>query len=577
MYRLGLSVWMLTIALAPALADVPAWVERSNRNAQVLLEIMSRFSPEFAAQYGMGGLDEQILDIKPKSGDRQARELRSAQRVLTARLQSERDPLVRQDLQILLDAARQSVRGFELNRKYRLPYVSVPRLIYNGIHALLDDQVAAVRRPAALVRLRRYTGMEQGYTPVAILAERRFRERLHQSGLLGPAVIEVEKDLSNTKFFVDGAGELFEKYKIAGYEEPLARLKEQMAAYDSFVRKEVLPRSRSDFRLPPELYNFVLTQYGVDIPAVELTALAHAAFVQIQDEMQTVAAQVAQQKGWSVKGYRGVIGELKKNQLAGAEILPHYQARIASIEEIIRRERLATVPNRPARMSLASAAETAQQPAPHMKPPPLIGNRGESGEFILPLNVPGPAGPQRYDDFTFEAASWTLVSHEARPGHEMQFAAMVENGVSQARAIFAFNSTNVEGWGLYAESIMRPFMPLDGQLISLQHRLMRAARAFLDPELHMGKITPEQARRILQEDVVLSEAMADQEVERYTFRSPGQATSYFYGYTRLSQLRAEVEKVQGAKFDQRKFHDFLLAQGLLPPALLRQAVLAEFR
>src|SRR5262249_12342149 len=161
---------------------------------------------------------------------------------------------------------------------------------------------------------------------------------------------------------------------------------------------------------------------------------------------------------------------------------------------------------------------TAQQPAPHMKPPPLIGNTGESGEFVLPLNIPGPAGGLKYDDFSFEAASWTLTCHEARPGHEMQFAAMVENGVSQARGIFAFNSMDVEGWGLYAEYIMRPFMPLDGQLISLQHRLLRAARAFLDPELHMGKITPGQARRVLLEDVVNSEAMANQEVERYTFR-----------------------------------------------------------
>jgi len=152
---------------------------------------------------------------------------------------------------------------------------------------------------------------------------------------------------------------------------------------------------------------------------------------------------------------------------------------------------------------------------------------------------------------------------------------MVEKGVSQARALFAFNSTNVEGWGLYAEYIMRPFMPLDGQLISLQHRLMRAARAFLDPELHTGKITPNEALRVLLEDVLLSDAMATQEIERYTFRNPAQATSYFYGFTRLVQLRAETERALGAKFDQHKFHDFILSQGLLPPALLRKAVYAD--
>jgi uncharacterized protein (DUF885 family) len=209
-----------------------------------------------------------------------------------------------------------------------------------------------------------------------------------------------------------------------------------------------------------------------------------------------------------------------------------------------------------------------------------VGNKGEQGEFVLPLNIPAPPGSkqatQKFDDFTYSAASWTLTAHEARPGHELQFAAMIEHGVSDARAVYAFNSTNVEGWGLYAEAIAKPFMPAEGQLVSLAARLQRAARAFLDPELQAGKVTPEEAKRILMQDVVLSEAMANQEVERYTFRSPGQATAYFYGYTRLSELRNEVEKVLGDKFNQQEFHDYILSQGLLPPNLLRKAVLERF-
>jgi uncharacterized protein (DUF885 family) len=248
------------------------------------------------------------------------------------------------------------------------------------------------------------------------------------------------------------------------------------------------------------------------------------------------------------------------------------------LEAIIERERIVTLPARAAQIRLASAGETAAQPAPHMQPPRLIGNNGERGTFVLPLRMTASPGQEAmaYDDFTFEAASWTLTAHEGRPGHELQFAAIVEQGVSIARALFAFNSVNVEGWALYMEAEAKPYEPLDGQLAALQHRLLRAARAFLDPGVQAGTITVEEATRVLTEDVVVSPAMARQETERYTFRAPGQATSYFCGYQRLMALRAETERVLGARFDRRRYHDFLLSQGLLPPALLRQAVLESF-
>ena len=261
----------------------------------------------------------------------------------------------------------------------------------------------------------------------------------------------------------------------------------------------------------------------------------------------------------------------------GNAILAHYQLRLKQIEEIIREKQILTLPGRPARIRIATEAESAATPAPNMHPPRLLGNTGEIGEFVLPLNVPDKSGKmQKFDDFNFAAASWTLTAHEARPGHELQFASIIERGVSDARATFAFNSTNVEGWGLYSEWLLEPYEPADGHLICLQHRLMRAARAFLDSGLQAGKFTRDQALAILKDDVVLSEAMANQEVERYTFWAPGQANAYFYGYMRLRELRDQVEKAMGGRFNPRAFHDFVLAQGLLPPHLLKKVVFEEF-
>ena len=77
-------------------------------------------------------------------------------------------------------------------------------------------------------------------------------------------------------------------------------------------------------------------------------------------------------------------------------------------------------------------------------------------------------------------------------------------------------------------------------------------------------------------DVVSSHAFAQQEVERYTLRAPGQANSYFYGFTKMLSLRKDTERALGTKFNAMRFHDFILSQGILPPALIREAVTSEF-
>src|SRR6267143_2121137 len=514
------------------------WIPRSNQNAQLLLDVQAKFAPE-----------------------------------LEDRQRSERDPNVNEDLAILIEAGRRQIRGSELQESLQVSYLNLPRLIFGSVHSLLDPQIAADRRPAALVRVRKYAGLEPGFQPVVQLAEAEAREGL-QKGLLPPSRIEVENDLQTSQYLIEGIDKLFAEYKIAGAQEPVAKLHGQLEEYVKFVRAEVLPKAREDFRLPRELYEFQLRQVGVDISGEDLAERAHRGFVQIQGEMQKVAARVAQERGLASPDYREVIKELKKSQIPDDQVLDFYNRRLAQIERIIRDQRLVTMPTRRARIRLGTAAENAQQPAPHMSPPRLIGNTGEQGEFVLPLRMPGKV-TMKYDDFNYDAAAWTLTAHEARPGHELQFASMVERGVSLTRAVFAFNSVNVEGWGLYAEAITLPYMPDDGKLISLQLRLQRAARAFLDPELQMGKWTPESAREFLEKEVGLSPAFATQEVDRYTFRAPAQATAYYYGYLRILELRNAAEKQLGSRFEPLTFHDTILAQGLLPPDLMKKAVLVQ--
>ncbi len=576
--------WMVVVAWAAAAAGARAedgagdraWIERSNAHAKVLLDTNAAFFPEDASRIGVTVADEKVADLEPERDRRYVAALDAAIGQLEPLLAAEPDPRVRQDLEILLEAARRARRQTEVSHRLQMPFVPAAAIVFGGEQVLLDDQAAPERHASALPRLRRYLGLEPGSVSIFQRAAERFRERAGESGLLAPVRGEVEKEIGDIPAYVEGVKELFAKWKIESAGEALAALATQAEAHREFLRAEVLPRAREDFRLPPELYALSLEAVGVDLPVEEVERRARAAFAELQTQMQSLAPRVAREKGIRATDYRDVIRALKKKQLGEKAIVAHYTKRIRDLEEIIRRERIVTLPARPMLIELASAAESAAVPAPHLRGPRLLGNTGERAVFSLPLRAASQGGEAlAFDDFTFEAASWTLGAHEGRPGHELQFARNLEQGVSIARVLFAFNSVNVEGWALYAEAEAQPYEPPDGQLIALQHRLMRAARAMLDPALQGGKVTKEEAYRVLREDVVLSEPMAKQEVDRYTFLAPAQAVSYFVGYSRLLEIRTSAQLALGAGFDRMRFNDFVLSQGLVPPRLLAKAVAEE--
>lgn len=568
----------LTPFVTKAQTENKAWVAKSNEYTKILIDISKKYSPEFGSSQGLAQYDTLIAVPTLANEKAQRKEQETALTGFQKAKTIETDPFIKQDLDILIHQLMLDFKNEDFDDSRKVSYLNPTSTIFRGIQILLDDQTPAERRQAAVIRLKKYAGMQQGYQPISAIYKERTLQQIAKPDMIYPSKQAMEVEMSRNASMLAGIPAMFKKYNITGWEDAYATIKKQLEDYDGWAKANVLSKARTDFRLPPEEYALNLQGYGIDIPPAEVAQMAHAAFNDIQNQMKPLAAQVAKKYNLPSSDYREVIKYLKKNQIIGDSIMPVYQKHLADIEKIIRAQHLVTLPSRKAIIRLATEAETAQMPAPHMVPPPFLNNTGQRGVFVLPLNMP-PAPEQKvdkYDDFTYDAAAWTIIAHEARPGHELQFDKMVEEGVSQARVLYAFNSTNVEGWGLYSEYITRPFFPVEGQLISLDYRLLRAARAFLDPELQSGKITQEQALDLLMTDVVQSHAFALQEVQRYSLNSPGQANSYFYGFTKMIALRADAEKALGNKFNAQRFHDFILSQGILPPALIREAVMTTF-
>ena len=574
MFRAGVLIVAL---IAPAaFAAQPSWIDESNRNAQILLDVMARYNAESASSFGVEGHDTEVFDLKPRVLERQEADLEAAIAKLQELRSAATDPLVRRDLDILIGAAGDRKHSIELSRQLTLPFFDLGQAVFRGFQDLLDARIPKSRQKAALTRLHRYVGAEKGYEPITALARARYEEQAGNTQLIGPWVVEAQQYLNNQMRYLDGIHKLLEGSGLKGWQKDMQTLRSQFDEYGKWVTATVLPRARKTNQLPAELYADLLKRFGVDMDPHEIMARALASYQQSRSEMEPLARRIAEERKWTKTDYRDVIRELKKQRIPDDQLLALYTGRLEQIEAIIRRENLVTLPTRKAVIRLATPAESAATPAPHIDPPRLVGNTGEPAEFVLPTSNPNAAPGSVMDDFNYDAIAWTLTAHEARPGHELQFAGMLERGVSTARVVFALNSANVEGYALYAEAVLKKFLPPEGQLGALQMRMMREARAFLDPMLNLGLIEPAAAKRFLMEEVMLSEPMAKQEVDRYTFQAPGQATAYFYGYSRLNALRTRIELAMAGKFDEHRYHDFIVAQGPLPFDLLEQAAAEEF-
>ncbi|MGW8367946.1 MAG: DUF885 family protein [Gammaproteobacteria bacterium] len=356
-------ITVVAVAISAVARADDNWVARSNEHTQVVLEFLAKYNPEGAASLGVDGLDERIFDLGENIHERQMAEAAALVGELKTRLIDETDPRVRQDLQILIKAGEDYIHSSQLEYDNLLPYFNMPQTIFYGMRGLLDPQVDPARYPAAIARLRKYAGLEEGYEPITELAKARTAERFAVPGLIGPYKGEIEQELGNAQSYVSGMEQLFQQYGLEGWEEPYQEIVRQLDDYDQWVRAEVLTRARDDYRLPAVLYEDALRNWGVYESPETLIETATQGYMDIRNEMDALAPLVAKQKGYDTDDYRKVIRLLKEERIAGDELLDYYQARLRDLEAIIRENRLVTLPDRDAGIRIASEAETAAQAA----------------------------------------------------------------------------------------------------------------------------------------------------------------------------------------------------------------------
>lgn len=329
-----------------------------------------------------------------------------------------------------------------------------------------------------------------------------------------------------------------------------------------FIRKEYLVKARTTLaasKLPdgPKYYQAMIEKHStLKLTAPEIHELGLSEVARIKAEMETIMRRT---------GFTGTLPEF----MTFLRTDPQFYAKTP-------RELLQTAAYvvKKADLKLKDTIGTLPRfrhgilPVPDALAPIYTGGRGGL-ESCLFNTYNLPARPL----YTLPA----LALHECTPGHSFQAALALEGPKRPAFRNEVYFSGYGEGWGLYTEWLGRvmgiyetPYEEF-GQLV---YEMWRAVRLVVDPGIHHYGWSREQALAYMRDNVALSEHEITTEVDRY-IAWPGQAVAYKLGELQIRRHRKEAEQALGAKFDQRKFHDAILAIGAVPLSVLEQRM-AQF-
>jgi uncharacterized protein (DUF885 family) len=199
-------------------------------------------------------------------------------------------------------------------------------------------------------------------------------------------------------------------------------------------------------------------------------------------------------------------------------------------------------------------------------------------DAIAPIYTGGRGGLEACQMNTYNLPArplYTLASltlHECTPGHSFQ-AALAQEGPERPafRRGTSFSGYG-EGWGLYVEwlgTVMGIYETPYEDMGRLTYEMWRACRLVIDTGIHQYGWTRDQALSYLRDRAPLSEHEITTEIDRY-ISWPGQALAYKLGEIQIRRHRREAEEKLGARFDQRRFHDTILAIGSVPLPVLEQ-------
>ena len=373
----------------------------------------------------------------------------------------------------------------------------------------------------------------------------------------------------------------------ARFDKAVAGLRAAVAEHQAWIDTTLVPGARGEPRIGKEKYDQKLAfALGTSLSRDDIRVRAEAELARVRRQMYEVASDVLRDRPGAppvpltptpAEQQRVIEAAL---ELAYAERPPRdgvVEAATRSLEHattFARDRGLFTVPDDPVKIILMPEFQRGTAVAYCDSPGPL--DKGMETYYAI-SPIPDDWTTAQVDSFLREYNGrmiHLLSIHEGVPGHYLEGAATSRHP-SPLRGVLR-SGVYAEGWAVYTERVMTDAGYLDGdplfRLVQLKFYLRTIANALLDQGVHVDGWSREQAMDLMVRQTFQQESEAAGKWVRAQLTS-AQLPTYFVGAQEMFDLRAAVEKRDGAAFDARAFHDRVLATGAPSPRHLRQLVL----
>jgi len=354
--------------------------------------------------------------------------------------------------------------------------------------------------------------------------------------------------------------------------EPAAKARRSLEMFLDFLKKDLPAKPVGSFAIGKTTYDSMLArQYLLKGGSDVLYAFGLREFEITIEELKVMAKKIDSTKSWQ-EGVRIV----KRQSPAPARMIEAHQIWVDKSREHLIRNDLIPVPWME-RVRVVPRAEYLRKTS-YYGNFSLAKEKSKDGIFwsewmINPYEEQWDA--KRKKEY-MEEHDWGVIMvtapHETYGGHHIQGLYQMHN----PRKIRRENGISIfsEGWGLYNEQLMLEtgfFRSKPVQIRQLHLRLWRNARVIYDVGMHTGKMSYEDAIKLMTDKVGFLPWAAQLEVDAAA-ASPGYFIGYFTGMKEILKIREEFKQRMGEKYSLRDFHERLLKIGNMPPALMREAL-----